>query len=45
MADYGYKIIILTDQELSDWEQAELQQLVIDWLSPDENTDVTVEDY
>lgn len=42
MPDYGYKIRILTNQELSDWELDELQQVVVDWLTPDDDTEVTI---
>lgn len=44
MPDYGYKIRISTNQELSDWELDELQQIVVDWLTPDEDTEVTIEE-
>jgi hypothetical protein len=42
MADYQYKIDVDTDQELSDWELEELRQVVLDWLTPDETTEVTI---
>jgi len=42
MADLSYHIVIRTDVELSDWELDELRQVVVDFLSPDDETEVEV---
>jgi len=42
MADYQYNITIDTNQELSDWELDELRQVVVDWLTPDDETEVEI---
>ena len=43
MADINrYLVEIDTEQELSDWELDELRQLVVDYLSPSEDTTVEV---
>lgn len=42
MAEYSYTVCISTNEELSDWELDELRQTVIDYLSPDEDTEVDI---
>lgn len=42
MAEYQYTIVVDTDQELSDWELDELEQIVVDFITPDDSTDVTI---
>lgn len=42
MAEYSYTVSISTNEELSDWELDELRQTVIDYLSPDEDTEVDI---
>jgi hypothetical protein len=44
MTNYEYKVIIKTDLPLSDWEQAELEQNIVDFLSPGEGSSVSVEE-
>lgn len=39
-----YLIKISTNVPLSDWEQAELEQVVVDHLSPGDGESVTIEE-
>lgn len=43
MAEYQYTVRIDTDTELSDWELDELRQVVVDFLTADEGTEVEVQ--
>lgn len=43
MAEYQYMVRIDTDIELSDWELDELRQVVVDFLTADEGTEVEVQ--
>jgi len=42
MADLTYQVVIRTNTELSDWELDELRQVVVDFISPDEDTEIEV---
>jgi len=42
MSYLTYQVVIRTNTELTDWELDELRQTVVDFLSPDEETEVEV---
>jgi hypothetical protein len=44
MTEFEYVVRIKTSLPMSDWEMAELEQDIIDFLSPGEGSNVTVEE-